>query len=109
MRIWAIASPIGFIERNVLVREDLPAVHAGATSALGAPRIVGFMQEHRLSSHDEDRGAALDILLLLADAEARWNNHGRALDLLDEAEHAGCVLSPEYEMKRLAWFPLAVS
>jgi hypothetical protein len=52
---------------------------------------------------DDDRAAALDILLLLADAEARWNQHERALDLLIEAENAGCILSPEYRMKRQSW------
>ena len=60
------------------------------------------MQEAQLHI-DEDREAALDVLLLLADAEARWNNHERALDLLFEAEEAGCSLSPEYRMKRHAW------
>jgi hypothetical protein len=52
---------------------------------------------------DHDRAAALDILLLLADAEARWRNYERALDLLSEAEDAGCVLSPAYRMKRHSW------
>jgi hypothetical protein len=52
---------------------------------------------------DDDRAAALDILLLLADAEARWKHYERALDLLFEAEDAGCVLSPEYRMKRHSW------
>jgi hypothetical protein len=52
---------------------------------------------------DNDREAALDILLLLADAEARWQQFERALDLLIEAEDAGCVLSREYQMKRLLW------
>jgi hypothetical protein len=52
---------------------------------------------------DEDRAAALDILLLLADAEARWRQYERALDLLREAEDAGCALSPEYRMKRHFW------
>ena len=52
---------------------------------------------------DDDREAALDILLLLADAEARWQQFERALDLLTEAEDAGCVLSPEYQMKRRLW------
>ena len=60
------------------------------------------MQEHLLQIED-DRAAALDILLLLADDEAGWNEHGRALALLDEAEHAGCVLSPEYRLKRHLW------
>jgi hypothetical protein len=60
------------------------------------------MHEHQLQI-DDDRAAALDILLLLADAEARWNHHERALDLLFEAEDAGCILTPEYRMKRRLW------
>lgn len=60
------------------------------------------MQEHQLAI-ESDRAAALDILLLLADAEARWNQHERALDLLVQAEDAGCVLPPEYQMKRHFW------
>ena len=60
------------------------------------------MHEHELQT-DHDKAAALDILLLLADAEARWRQYERALDLLNEAEEAGCVLSPEYRMKRHSW------
>jgi hypothetical protein len=60
------------------------------------------MHQHQLLI-DDDRAAALDILLVLADAEARWKEYERALDLLIEAEDAGCVLSPEYRMKRHSW------
>ena len=60
------------------------------------------MQEPQ-QSFDEDRAAALDILLLLADAEARWHHHERALHLLIQAEDAGCALSAEYRMKRHFW------
>jgi hypothetical protein len=60
------------------------------------------MHEHQLRI-ENDREAALDIILLLADAEARWHQYERALDLLIEAEGAGCVLSPEYRMKRHLW------
>jgi hypothetical protein len=60
------------------------------------------MEEHPLDSHD-DRAAALDILLLLADDEAGWRDYGRALELLDKAEDAGCALSAEYRMKRQRW------
>ena len=60
------------------------------------------MHEHQLRI-DSDREAALDIILLLADAEARWHQYERALDLLVKAEDAGCVLSPEYRMKRHSW------
>jgi hypothetical protein len=60
------------------------------------------MHEHQLRI-DEDHAAALDILLLLADAGARWNEHAHALDLLDEAEHAAGELPPEYALKRRRW------
>lgn len=60
------------------------------------------MQKLQLRT-DDDREAALEIILLLADAEARWRQYERALDLLEEAEDAGCVLSPEYRMKRYHW------
>jgi pentatricopeptide repeat protein len=60
------------------------------------------MEGHLLHT-DDDHAAALDILLLLADAEARWKQYERALDLLREAEDAGCVLSPQYRMKRHFW------
>ena len=60
------------------------------------------MHEHQLLI-DDDRAAAIDILLVLADAEARWNQYERALDLLIQAEDAGCTLSPEYRMKRHWW------
>jgi hypothetical protein len=60
------------------------------------------MHEYLLSI-DNERTAALDILLLLADAEARWNDYRRAIDLLDQAEDSGCILTPEYQMKRVAW------
>jgi FixJ family two-component response regulator len=59
--------------------------------------------EGHLLEVDDDRAAALDILLLLADAEARWKQYERALDLLREAEDAGCVLPPHYRMKRHFW------
>jgi hypothetical protein len=52
---------------------------------------------------DEDHAAALEILLLLADAGARWNEYDHALDLLDDAEAAAGGLSPEYELKRVNW------
>jgi hypothetical protein len=60
------------------------------------------MHEHRLRI-DSDHAAALDILLLLADAGARWNEYDHALDLLDEVEHAIGALPPEYALKRVSW------
>ena len=60
------------------------------------------MHNHR-ERVDEDHAAALDILLLLADAGARWNEYDHALNLLDEAEAAAGSLPPEYELKRVNW------
>ncbi len=60
------------------------------------------MHQHPLRA-EEDHAAAIDVLLLLADAEARWANHERAIDLLELAEDAGCTLAPEYRMKRHLW------
>jgi hypothetical protein len=60
------------------------------------------MHEHQLRV-DDDRAAALDILLLLADAGARWSEYDHALDLLEEAEHAAGGLPPEYALKRVSW------
>jgi hypothetical protein len=50
-----------------------------------------------------DHAAALDILLLLADAGARWKEYDHALDLLEEVEAVIGGLSPEYELKRIDW------
>jgi hypothetical protein len=60
------------------------------------------MHEHKLRI-EADHAAALDILLLLADAGARWNEYEHALDLLDQAEDAAGGLSPEYALKRRDW------
>ena len=60
------------------------------------------MDSHALAI-DTEREAALDILLLLADARAGERQYSRALDLLTDAERAGGQLPLEYEIKRLAW------
>jgi hypothetical protein len=53
-----------------------------------------------------DRAAAIDILLVMADADAGWSEYDRALDLLDEAEHAAGPLPAQYAMKRIRWLHL---
>lgn len=60
------------------------------------------MQEPKIHS-EPDRAAAVDILLLMADAGARWHEYGHALALLDHAELASGALTHEYEMKRRRW------
>ena len=51
------------------------------------------MNEHELRI-DDDHAAALDVLLLLADAEARWNQYERALDLLEDGRGRQGAPSP---------------
>jgi hypothetical protein len=51
----------------------------------------------------DDKQAAYDVLLLLADADARWWDYGNAVRLLDHAAQAGGGLPPEYEFKRARW------
>ena len=51
----------------------------------------------------DDKHAAYEVLLLLADADARWWDYGSAVRLLDHASEAGGGLPPEYEFKRARW------
>jgi hypothetical protein len=60
------------------------------------------MQQHEIGI-DHERTAALDVVLMLADAGAGWHEYDHALDLLNHAEIAGGSLPPEYELKRRIW------
>jgi predicted dienelactone hydrolase len=51
----------------------------------------------------DDKHAAYEVLLLLADADARWWDYGNAVRLLDHAADARGGLPPEYEFKRARW------
>jgi hypothetical protein len=52
---------------------------------------------------DEGRQAALEVMLLMADADARWWNYDGAVALLDSAEAAVGNLPADYEFKRARW------
>lgn len=60
------------------------------------------MQEHEVRV-DYEHAAAIDTLLLLADAGAGWREYDHALGLLAQAEEAAGALPPEYELKRQIW------
>ena len=51
----------------------------------------------------DDRQAAFYVLLLLADADARWWDYDGAVRLLDHAAEARGGLPLEYELKRARW------
>lgn len=61
------------------------------------------MRDDARMSRLEDKQAAYDVLLLLADADARWWDYAGAVRLLDHACEAGGGLPPEYEYKRARW------
>jgi hypothetical protein len=50
---------------------------------------------------DPDHRDAIDTLLVMAAAEHRWGESGRALDLLDNAEQIVGTLPSSYERLRL--------
>ena len=55
------------------------------------------------SGHDSGRRAALEIMLLLADADARWGDYRSAVSLLDTADQVAGELPDEYAVKRARW------
>ena len=52
---------------------------------------------------DEGHRAALEVMLLMADADARWWNYEGAVALLDSAANAVGDLPADYELKRARW------
>jgi len=52
---------------------------------------------------DEGHRAALEVMLLMADADARWWNYEGAVALLDSAADAVGDLPADYELKRARW------
>ncbi|HET6865351.1 MAG TPA: FAD-dependent oxidoreductase [Solirubrobacteraceae bacterium] len=52
---------------------------------------------------DAEYQDALELALLLADADARWGDYASALNALDAAEALQGALPPEYEVKRREW------
>ena len=52
---------------------------------------------------DEGHRAALEVMLLMADADARWWDYEGAVALLDSAAAAVGGLPADYELKRARW------
>ena len=57
---------------------------------------------------DPGRQAAIDVLLLMADADARWGEYRHAVSLVDSVEEIVGELPPEYALKRDRWARLDV-
>jgi hypothetical protein len=57
---------------------------------------------------DPGRQAAIEVLLLMADADARWGEYRHAVSLLDSVEEIVGELPPEYAVKRGRWKRLEV-
>jgi hypothetical protein len=54
------------------------------------------------------RQAAIDVLLLMADADARWGEYRHAVSLLDSVDEIVGELPVEYAVKRDRWSRLEV-
>ena len=52
---------------------------------------------------DDEHADALELALLLADYDARWDDYAMALHALDSAEALAGALPPHYEAKRRDW------
>ena len=55
------------------------------------------------SGRDSARRAALEVMLLLADADAHWGDYRSAVWLLDTAAQVAGGLPDEYAVKRARW------
>ena len=63
-----------------------------------------FLEEHELSAGQE---VALDVLLVMADADARWGDYASAVRVLDSVTATFGALPPEYSVRRTRWANLA--
>jgi hypothetical protein len=57
----------------------------------------------RAMTQVDEKNAAYEVLLLLADADARWWDYRGAVRLLDHVAEAGDGLPLEYEFKLARW------
>ena len=64
------------------------------------------MRDDAAMTRPQDRQAAFDVLLLMADADARWWDYDSAVRLLDHAQEAAGELPLEYQLKRDRWATL---
>ena len=64
------------------------------------------MRDDACMIRPQERQAAFDVLLLMADADARWWDYDNAVRLLDHAEDAAGELPLEYQLKRDRWVRL---
>jgi len=70
---------------------------------LGAEPLADRAPVGRPRDADPEHEDALQLTLVLADADARWGDHASALRALDSAEALAGALPPEYEHKRAQW------
>jgi hypothetical protein len=70
------------------------------------PLTKGSDVEATVAPTSREREAAIEVLLLLADADARWWDYASAVRLLHAAAEAAGELPMEYELKRARWVRL---
>ena len=63
-----------------------------------------FLEEQDLTSGQE---VALEVLLVMADADARWGDYASAVRVLDSVTATFGSLPADYAMRRTRWANLA--
>jgi hypothetical protein len=51
--------------------------------------------------------AALDVMLVMADADARWGDYRSAVRVLDSVTATGGTLPSDYQLRRTRWANIA--
>jgi hypothetical protein len=72
-------------------------------------RNEGEIETEFLDEQDLEMGqeVALDVLLVMADADARWGDYASAVRVLDSVAATFGALPAEYTMRRTRWANLA--
>ncbi len=61
------------------------------------------MVDHDGLAGTTGQDAAVEVMLMLAEADARWEDYGSALRVLDMLSRAVGEVPAEYELKRARW------
>src|SRR5204863_9373776 len=95
--------PLWWPPAKVAGRYLAPYLATARPSRLAAAGLVDRPAPPTAAAPPSERRAALEMVLALADADARWGDHASALRALGAAEALEGGLSPDYETKRVLW------
>lgn len=99
----AAGQPLWWPPAKIAGRHLAPFLATARPDLLGSETLADRVPVPSASVSDDEREDALELALLLADADAQWGDYRSALDALDAAEALRGTLPPELEAKRRAW------